>query len=81
MSAPENPPAFPSVCLGDPGHPSSVPGLSKREYFAGQVLSAAFTYAATNIDRGSALGVLPEEWAAQIALSVADAMLAQREGV
>jgi hypothetical protein len=33
---PENPPAFPSVCMNDPGNPASVSGMSLRDWFAGQ---------------------------------------------
>lgn len=61
--------AFP---MGNPEQ-GGYDGMTLRDWFAGQVLPAAFAYAAANIDKGSAIGVLPEEWAAQIAVSVADA--------
>lgn len=32
----KNPPAFPSACLSDPGHPASVPGMTLRDWFAGR---------------------------------------------
>jgi len=35
----DNPAEFPSVCLGDPGHPASAPGMTLRDWFAGQALS------------------------------------------
>lgn len=40
MSEPENIPAFPSVCLGDPSHPMSAPGMTLRDWFAGQAITA-----------------------------------------
>jgi len=36
---PDNPPAFPSVCMDDPGHPASIPGMLLRDYFAGPALA------------------------------------------
>ena len=40
---PSNDSAFPQTALNDPGHPASVPGLTKREWFAGQVAPALYT--------------------------------------
>jgi hypothetical protein len=63
-------PAFPNVCMNDPCHPSSEPGMSLRDWFAGQALA----------------GMLAEQrWvdsciAAQWAFEYADAMLAARKG-
>lgn len=34
-----NPSAFPQVCLNDPGHPASIPGMTLLDYFAGQALT------------------------------------------
>jgi hypothetical protein len=65
----ENPRAFPSVCLGDPGHPASVPGMELRDWFAGQAPHGAFI-------KGNA----PHDPAkmAKAAYAYADAMLAAR---
>jgi hypothetical protein len=38
---PENPLAFPSVCMNDTQHPDSVSGMSLRDWFAGQALAQA----------------------------------------
>ncbi len=66
MSAPKNPPAFPSVCLNDPCHEASVPGMTLRDWFAGQALKECIAqYQGT-------------EDAAEVAYNYADAMLAQR---
>lgn len=76
MSA--NPPAFPSVCLGDPGRPASVQGMTLRDWFAGQALAGSMPYLLTSVDEAVNRGQLPEEWAAQIAFGFADALLAAR---
>ena len=34
----DNPLAFPSVCLNDPCHEASIPGMTLRDYFAGHAL-------------------------------------------
>lgn len=73
MSADESPPAFPSVCLSDPGHPSSVPGLSKREWFAGMALPTVISVCAGDTEARK-LG--PEIHFANKAFQIADAMIA-----
>lgn len=74
MNGPENPPAFPSVCLSDPGHPASIPGMTLRDWFAGQVLPAAAQeppkFDQSMEDASAAL--------ARLSYRVADAMLVQR---
>ncbi len=60
--------AFPSVCLNDPGHPASVPGMSMRDWFAGQALQGLI----------SAKGYHERSVAATDAYNLADAMLAAR---
>ncbi len=62
----ENPPAFPSVRLNDPCHEASVPGMSLRDWFAGQAVVLNF---------GPKLSA---EEVAGHAYKVADAMLAAR---
>jgi hypothetical protein len=69
----ENPMAFPSVCLNDPTHPASVPGMTLRDYFAGQAL-ATMIHMSTNGDGG-----WNEDAVAAGAYLVADAMLAARQ--
>jgi hypothetical protein len=61
----DNPQAFPATCLNDPCHPESRPGMSLRDYFAGQALTELVKLWA------------PEE-AADSAYIYADAMLAAR---
>lgn len=56
------------------------PGMSLRDWLAGQALPAACTLAFGNIGQASTMGFLPEEWAAKIAYSVSDAMIAARKG-
>lgn len=73
MSAPENPPAFPSVCLGDPDHPASIPGMTLRDWFAGQALSGMLASVAD--DKAFRLAFTH---AAPAAYRIADAMLAAR---
>lgn len=73
----DNPSAFPSVCLGDPGHPASNPGMTLRDYFAGQALAGlcANHEWLNNVSRAaeSVTGT-----AAGSAFEFADAMLAKR---
>jgi len=73
---PENPPAFPVAV--PTGFQFAHDGMTLRDWFAGQVVVEAFAHARANVDKGSAIGVLPEEWAAQIAYSIADALLLAR---
>lgn len=67
-----NPNAFPSVCLDDPGHPASAPGMTLRDWFAGQALIGIVS---------SMLGKQenPEAAFAYGAYAIADAMLSARE--
>ncbi len=51
-------------------------GMSMRDYFAGQALPAACTLAFANIRQATDMQLLPEEWAARIAVGVADAVMA-----
>ena len=69
MSTFENPAAFPSVCRNDPGHPASVPGMTLRDWFAGQFIMGW---------RHSSVTHTHEHIAAE-AYRTADAMLAARE--
>lgn len=72
----DNPHAFPSVCLGDPGHPASVPGMSLRDWFAGQALAGLLAHPECRT-----VGPGHEEatiCAAREAYAVSDAMLAER---
>ena len=69
MSAPHNPPAFPLVTLGHTEH-----GMTLRDWFAGQALSAAWDAC----DKGYFEGGNAE--IARCAYQLADAMLAAREG-
>lgn len=72
MSAPvDGGAAFPSVCLDDPGHPASVPGMSLRDWFASQALGFGFDWSNVHETGGYAE-------AAQVAYEIADAMLAAR---
>lgn len=61
-------PAFPVIALNDPNHPASVPGMSLRDWFAGQALAGLVTRNESTT---------PEKWAAACYI-LADAMLAQR---
>lgn len=76
----ENPTAFPAQPLGSDGLPSCdmSSGMSLRDWFAGQAAPSALSHAANCVQTGSALSVIPEEWAAQISYAYADAMLAER---
>lgn len=72
MNAPENPRAFPSVCLGDPGHPASTPGMSLRDWFAGRIAGGMAAYTGT---QGAGYG--PGD-IAERSYQIADAMLRER---
>lgn len=91
MSAkPFNPPAFPCEARGDRSVPeehdyiqtgiynSKFPGMSLRDWFAGQALAATTRHAFEHAGAASLHNLLPEEWAAKMAYGVADAMLAAR---
>lgn len=60
----ENPPAFPSTCLNDPCHPASAPGMTLRDWFAGQALAMSQPDSPEHL----------ADWVYR----VADAMLAER---
>jgi hypothetical protein len=66
----DNPSAFPSVCLNDPGHPQSVPGMSLRDWYAGKALVGLLTSPYNN-------DVVARRFA-QASYEMADAMLAER---
>jgi hypothetical protein len=71
-------PAFPSVCLGDPGHPASAPGMSLRDWFAGQALGGACsTIKLGGMSEADIAADCAE--VARITYVIADAMLAERE--
>ena len=75
-------PAFPHVNPNYDGNWNNEPqrgGMSLHDWYAGQALPAACTLAFANISQASSMDLLPEEWAAKIALSVADAMIAERD--
>lgn len=70
-----NPPAFPSVCLGDPGHPASEPGMTLRDWFAGQALAGVMSICVSDTPRDGE--AMPQSFARK-AYEIADAMLAAR---
>lgn len=78
MSAPANPQAYP--CLDSSCGELSMrdPGMTLRDYFAGQALGSAMAYAFANLDNPFLRDYLPEEYAVKIAFDMADAMLAAR---
>ncbi len=67
----DNPNAFPSVCMGDPGHPASVPGMTLRDWMAGQALVGGMA----NADD---YNFATPDQCAVMAYQIADAMLAAR---
>lgn len=75
MSTPENPAAFPSVCLSDPGHPASVPGMTLRDHFAGQALMGNL---ANDLDGPAGKMEDIAKHFARMSYLYADAMLAER---
>ena len=75
---PENSNAFPSVCQDDPGHPVSAPGMSLRDWFAGQALSSVMA----DIDvvmMSRENGRTWTETVARTSYDIADAMIIERE--
>lgn len=74
MSAPHNPPAFPVQW----DYAANETGMTLRDWFAGQALSYAAFYAVDSESHPMRQDFLPEEWAARMAYSFADAMLAER---
>ena len=81
MSGAENPPAFPvpEVRMDGFGISEGSAGMTLRDWFAGQALPSAFNHARHNVEACTSVGRLPEEWAAQMAYGLADAMLAARQ--
>lgn len=78
VSAPENPQAFP--CLDNDGYALSMrdPGMTLRDWFAGQALSHALSQ-----EYGNDWGRMGREFlprAAKQAYAIADALLAARQG-
>lgn len=68
--------AFPSVCLGDPGHPSSLPGMSLRDWFAGQALAGMMANA--NIPFSADYAECEPAQIASAIYDIADASIAER---
>lgn len=75
----ENPSAFPAVCLNDPCHPESRLGMTLRDYFAGQALAAAVEVVARDHRLQGNDNTTLASFAADIAWTVADAMLSARQ--
>ncbi len=69
MSTVENPPAFPAFT---PGSLSEHPGMSLRDWFAGQALAGMLASEA-------GIQAYPHDWAAERAFLLADAMLQHRK--
>lgn len=73
MSGVDNPSVFPSQAFGSDGLPSweAAPGMTLRDWFAGQAVSGLLA---------SEAGIAPysQDWAAERAYLIADAMLAER---
>jgi len=68
-------PAFPNVCMNDPCHPSSEPGMTLRDWFAGRALTGMLA-----AERGDVPEMITIEGYARDAFRIADAMLAARKG-
>lgn len=73
MSAPENPSAFPvnTTNAANPGAYEADPGMSLRDWFAGQALGGMMA-------SESGIQPYPNDWAAERAYIIADAMLSER---
>ncbi|RSV15646.1 hypothetical protein CA235_07270 [Sphingomonas sp. ABOLF] len=76
----ENPAAFPSVCLDDPGHPASAPGMTLRDWFAGQFAGGCANGLTHVPEDDEELAQFRHEIGrvAQLSYMMADAMLAAR---
>lgn len=72
-----NPPAFPHLEAHDPSFAYVATGMTLRDWFAGQALPSIIAACAgdTNARRAPSL----EEYFAERAYTVADALLAERE--
>lgn len=76
MSAPENPPAFPTVPQDGLGYRTYSNGMDLRDWFAGQALAAAGTWLPIGYAN---LSSLPAHAArARWAYAAANALLAER---
>lgn len=58
------------------GYPYPERSMSLRDWFAGQAIGDACTFAFGHMEKARSLGLLPEEWAAIIATRVADELIA-----
>jgi hypothetical protein len=74
VSAPENPPAFPRVGEGFGNPLYDTPGMTLRDWFAGQIASGMAAHSGT---AGASYG--PGDIAAR-SYEIADAMLSERDG-
>lgn len=85
MSAPENPPAFAAVASGPADDWHVQPGMTLRDWFAGQALANPTICTGTASEWqladwfGNRTGIYSWEIAARQAGQYADAMLAARE--
>lgn len=79
MSNPENPPAFPNVEPRDPQFSSAQPGMTLRDWFAGQAMSAILSAAPADVLQDVCAGGRGGRPMAYGAYAIADAMLAARE--
>jgi len=78
----DNPAAFPSrvdkVMMGGGSYRDDLPGMTLRDYFAGQVCEQALAEAFANDCLEGAAHTELCEWAALLTYKMADAMLAAR---
>lgn len=72
-------PAFPGIQGNDEYSNPYLPGMSLRDYFAGQALIGL--YAGSNDDTGNWAGFAKAAPLAETAFEIADAMLAARKAV
>lgn len=79
MSNPENPPAFPNVEPRDPQFSSAQPGMTLRDWFAGQAIGAIITSMASGDYKSPPEGMTGAQMLARDAYYTADAMLAARD--
>lgn len=81
MTTSDNPPAFPTPDCSNWDGPSRTPGMTLRDYFAGQALAAMDPkhdgqYSPNGLARGEA--TQEASWLSASAYRHADAMLAER---
>lgn len=82
MTKPNNPSAFPIAFDGRFGAYEAAPGMSLRDWFAGQALVGLLANSGNNpVVAGLARerDVTVDEFIAQMAFNAADAMLSERE--